>query len=176
MIQRTPDETRAEYQSDMGCKLGRTFYAMFSELGELHNNWGDYLELFGRSPERVDVLNKTAPSFFGRYQTVLWEHIIMHLARLTDSPKAMGRDNLSILALPDLIEDSVFAAQVQSLVDQALAKCDFVKSWRNNVLAHKDLDFALKRSTGRAVEPVSRLRVKQGIDSVGDVLIASSLN
>jgi hypothetical protein len=35
----------------------------------------------------------------------LWEQTLLHIAGLTDRPKSLGKENLTILNLPELVND-----------------------------------------------------------------------
>jgi hypothetical protein len=51
---RTADDANEEYTRRMGEPLGLIFGALWQELTWLHVKWGEYVELFGKSFERVD--------------------------------------------------------------------------------------------------------------------------
>jgi AbiU2 len=99
----TEDEVRDEYIRRMGRPLGAVFSALTRELVWLHVKWGEYMELFGTSPERIELLNNAAPTFFGIVQNIMWEDSMRHIARLTDPPKSVRKENLTIKTLPDLV-------------------------------------------------------------------------
>jgi hypothetical protein len=65
----------------------------------------EYRKLYGESAERVAFLNETAGFFFRVVQDVLWDDILLHIARLTDPPKQGVYENLTLLRLPSLIDD-----------------------------------------------------------------------
>ena len=71
--------------------------------------------------------------------------------------------NLSIRILPSLIGDSTLAAEVQTLVDDVIAKSATAREHRNKRLAHQDLAHSLALA-----------HTKQGIsrEQVGAVLEA----
>jgi hypothetical protein len=60
--------------------------------------WGEYVELFGTKPSRIDLRNRAAGGFFRVVQDGLWEDVLLHVARLTDAPRSGGRANLTIRA------------------------------------------------------------------------------
>jgi hypothetical protein len=127
----------------MGEDLGRFYHALSNELAWLYLKWGEYEALFGTKPSRIDLINKAAGEFFRIIQDGLWEDALLHIARLTDSPRSVGKDNLSIRGLPALIEKPELRQTVQELVDVALQKTGFARDWRNRHIAHKDLKLAL---------------------------------
>jgi hypothetical protein len=140
----------------------------------LHFDWLEYTELFGTKPERIVLLNEVAPQFFRLLQDRLWEMTLLHLARLTDPQKSMGKDdktNLSIKALPDLITDAKLKEQVAKLVDEAVKSTEFARDWRNRLIGHRDLKLALQQPTTPLVE-ASREDVKKALKAIAAVLNA----
>ena len=165
------DEVKNEQITAMGPALGEEFHALYEELFWLCEKWREYQGLFGTSEKRIDLLNEAAPAFFVYLQNTLWEDALLHLSRLTGPPRTMGRDNLTIRRLPDLITDAGLQQHVAALVDTAVAKSAFAHDWRNRHIAHRDLPLALARATpGLAF--ASRLQVQDSITAVGDVLNA----
>lgn len=136
----------------MGAGLGHVYTALSNELVWLHLKWANYLALFGTSSERVALLNQTAGSFFHAIQDVMWNDLLLGLARLSDPPRTAGRDNLSVTCLPDLVTGTPIQATVASQVALVLEHVQFARDWRNRHLAHRDLARAI---AGREAEPLS---------------------
>ena len=103
----TAEEQRQECIQQMGDTLGCQFHALWQEVAWLYSKWAEYLELFGTSPFRVELLNSAAPGFFRIVQDTLWEDTILHIARLTDRPESFGKANLTIRRLPGLVDDAI---------------------------------------------------------------------
>jgi hypothetical protein len=133
------NETRNEYVQRMGPDLGQLQYELFCELSHLHFKWGQYRELFGKNRERIDLLNKVAPVFFGYLQRTLFEDILLHLTRLTDPPQLGRHDNLTVKRLPSLIQDQGLKARVGAALQDTINKCKFARDWRDRRVAHADL-------------------------------------
>jgi len=92
-----------EHLDALGPDLGHVYHALYNECAWLHIKWHQYLVLYGTKPERIDLLNRSAGLFFRIVQDTLWEDTLLHLARLTDRPTSMGKNNLSVQRLPSLI-------------------------------------------------------------------------
>ena len=103
----------------MPTELDRLFKALWQELAWIHVKWQTYRDLFGHSPERIDLLNKTAPAFFHRIHGSLWEDILLHLCRITDPRQTMSRQNLSLTRLPDAIPDVSCRSEVEEFVERS---------------------------------------------------------
>ena len=169
----TPDEARSDYIQQMGEPLGKTFYALWQDLAYLYMKWSEYVELYGKKPTRIELLNKSAPLFFRIVQDSLWEDTLLHIARLADPEKSRGKSNLSIQALPGLIGDPNTKKSVTEKVAVAIDKAKFCREWRNRHIAHRDLCLALKEGAN-PLPPASRAKVKEALGAIADVLNAVS--
>src|SRR6266852_9986421 len=52
-------------------RLREVWAFLHSEVIWLHGRWEIYNQLYGESPGRIDLLNKTAPTFFAILQGIL---------------------------------------------------------------------------------------------------------
>jgi hypothetical protein len=171
-------EVGAENTEKMGEALGSQYTELWQELAHLHARWAEYVELFGTKEERVELLNKAARVFFRVVQDDLWEATLLHIARLTDPPRSMGRkdrENLTIQNLPKLIEDATLKAEVLNLIDIARRETEFCRDWRNRHIAHRDLDLALKRPA-TPLATGSRLKVKVALNAIINVMHAIEIH
>jgi hypothetical protein len=169
MAYRTDEEAAKHYIEKMGGALGAEFHALWTEVVWLHWNWGEFVELFGSKPSRVELLNQTAPAFFRLIQDSLWEITVLRIARLTDPAKSRGRANLTIRNLPDLVDDAIARQAVTALIDLAVSRASFCRDWRNRHIAHHDLDLALNRAAA-PLEFASRQRVSEALSMIAKVL------
>lgn len=123
--------------------LGPVYHALHNDLTGLHVKWQEYRTLFAHSPDRVELLNQTAGMFFRVIQDVMWHDVLLHIARLTDPPRSVGRNNLTLFALSPNITDASLADKVEQLANVAKTTSVFARDWRNRRLAHHDLAVAL---------------------------------
>lgn len=164
----TADEAKAECIAKLGADLGEHYSALWQELAWIHSKWVEYVTLFGANEQRIEMLNETAPRFFRTVQDSLWEDVLLHLARLTDSPRSAGKDNLSVRRLPST-ELLKAEPQFAQLVAASVSATNFARDWRNRRLAHRDLALAL----GKQVEPLapaSRLAVSEALTALVAVM------
>ncbi len=165
------EDVQARYLAAMGSELGTFYTALCNELIWLYAKWLEYRKLYAQSPERIDLLNEAASSFFGMIQAVLWDDILLHLARLTDKRGSGDRTNLTIQRLPDLVTDTQLQARLQLLVTAALETCAFLENWRNKRLAHADLKLALDAGA-ELLPPISRQQLGEALAAVAAVVNA----
>jgi hypothetical protein len=170
MGSRTADEMEQDAMRSMGVPLGKLYSALWQEVAWLFAVWQEYVELYGTKPSRVHLLNQASPLFFRIAQDTMWERTLLHICRVTDRPKTFGtKDNLTIQALPTLIENPDVRRHVTDLIQHAIKASSFCRDWRNRYIAHKDLGIAF----GTAAEPLafaSRKCVRQALDAIAAVL------
>ena len=165
------DEVKQEILDKLGPTLGPTFHALYEEVTSLHMKWGEFKKLYGHSREEIDLLNQIAPFFFRVVQDIMWDDIVLHIARLADPPVSSGKFHLTLRNLPPLISDRCLAAKVDRLVQDALSKSAFARQLRNRRLAHRELELALDPN---AVSPLggNRKQVEDALAAVGSVMNA----
>ena len=170
MTTRTAEEIKSHYIEKMGSALGSQFEALWQEFVWLNKKWSEYVELFGNKPTRVKLLNQAAPAFFRMVQDLIWEDVLLHLARVTDAPTTLKRHNLTIRSLPKLV-DTAIQENIEGLVGVATERTSFCRDWRNRRIAHSDLQLRL-RDNADPLEGASRNHVNAALIAVADVLNA----
>jgi len=58
--ERTADQVRKEHLDKLGPQLGPIFSELRDDFAWLQVKWGEYRELYGTSPERIDLMNSAA--------------------------------------------------------------------------------------------------------------------
>lgn len=165
----TAEQVREDCIRTMGPELGDLYCDLYNELAWLHVKWQQYRELFGKDASRIDLLNRAAPLFFGFLQKTLLEDVLLHLARLTDPPQSMGRDNLTVRRLPPLVADPALRAEVDGRLQSAMGSCEFARDWRNRRLAHADLSTS-RQQHPMPLAPASRRSVEEALEGMRDLL------
>jgi len=165
----TRDDIEREYVEAMGPELGRVCAALYHDVVWLHMRWAMYRQLFAKSDRRIALLNDTAGMFFGFFQRVLFEDIVLGLARLVDPCQSKGKDNLSLQRIQKLVKDPQIKSDIRTLTDAAVAACASMRCWRNRRIAHRDLSLAL----ATAAEPlpgISHTAIEEALCAVRDLL------
>jgi hypothetical protein len=163
------EEVEQQHLDALGSTLGPLYHALYNEVTWLHAKWLEYRKLFAHSPKRIELLNQASGFFFRMIQGVLWEDVLLHIARLTDPPRHGKYGNLTLRQLPRAVPDAQVAADVKSLVNKAKSNSIFARRWRNRRLAHSDLRLALERGA-EALPGVSRQHVEDALASFRAVL------
>lgn len=156
----------------MGEPLGKQYTVLFRELTALHLYWKEFIELFGTNDKRIDRLNRSAPGFFQMVQEQQFETNMLHIARLTDPPKSVGKDNLTFLNLPNLVTDTSLKDHLDLLVEEAKTKTEFCREWRNRRFAHQDLLLATRDPKAVKLDAPRKETVNAALAALADVLNA----
>ena len=173
-MERNPEEARQADIEKMGEPLGSVYSALWQEVSLIHVYWNEYVELFGTTAKRINLLNETAPSFFRMLQDELWEMFLLQLARITDPPSSSGKrgsSNLTIQALPALTSDLKLKENLTKFIDEAIRLTAFCRDWRNRRIAHRDLKLALEQPT-LPLAAATRAQVKAALTAIAAVLNA----
>jgi hypothetical protein len=99
--------------------------------------------LFQGTDLKRNLLQTTAPTFFGDLNRLFIEHLVLHICRLTDNAQTMGRKNLTVKFL---IEHSDFSAAPATLgkLQQISANIhsfrELILPARNRFISHVDLE------------------------------------
>lgn len=165
MTQQTADQIRARHVESMGCALGELFYLLQQDIFQLYVQWNEYVDAFGTNEKRVNLLNRAAGGFARSIQDALWADVLLGLTRLTDPPMSVGKANLTVTRIPNLLEDDL-RESVQKLVAAAVESTAFARDWRNRYFAHRDLQHAIN-ANAVPLEAASRLKVKQALEAIG---------
>jgi hypothetical protein len=80
----TPEESLQHYVETMGADLGSVFHRLLNDCTWLHLKWNEFVELFGKNPAQLRLLNSAAPAFFGEVEDIWWDDLL-RLSRLTDN-------------------------------------------------------------------------------------------
>ena len=174
MATQTADESKAENIAKMGQPLGEQFSALWQEIAGLHSRWGEFVELYGSKKSRIDLLNQTAPAFFRFTQDALAEQTLLHISRLVDPPYSVGnkqKTNLTLRNLPELIDDGILKAEVETLTNEAVKLAEFSKTWRDKLLAHRDLRLAMGENS-TAIPEATIKEISEVLEAMAKVMNA----
>lgn len=175
MNHQTAAEAKAIYVAKMGDELGEQFAELWQEVVYLHRKWSEYVILFGTKPERLKILNQSAPVFFRMMQDVLWEETLLHIACITDRSATGGKKNLTLQNYPALTNDQALKDKLAPLLEEITAKSEFCRDWRNRRIAHRDLAVALDKPA-KPLENGSRTQVNELLELIAKTMNAVQLH
>lgn len=150
----------------MGSDFGALFYSLYNEISWLTYKWVEFRELYGSKESRIELMNKTAPFFFYTVQKVLWENLLLGIARITDPPKSFKKKNTTLLAIKQHLEDPEIRTEFDNCIADILAEGQFCRDWRNRWIAHMDYELGVNRGNAKPLERASRLKLRLTIEKI----------
>jgi hypothetical protein len=136
----------------MPANISKVFEVIEKETIWLHEQWAIFGQLFFKSSERIDLLNKCASSFFALIGEVILNDMQLTLCKLTDPASTLTRagtfDNLSLRQLQQRVKASEpkLAGRLKKLLKQLEVKCKPSRKWRDKFGAHLDLATATQKA------------------------------
>ncbi|UJB19227.1 MULTISPECIES: hypothetical protein [Lysobacter] len=116
------------------------------EVTWLHGRWAIYRQLYGTTPERVDILNRAAGTFAFMLQDVLLDDVQLGLSKLGDPPTSLGtKKNLTLSRLcNEVVATGNLTTELPPLLAAYNKACAQAKKRRNRRIAHFDLNTMLR--------------------------------
>src|SRR5689334_19680682 len=106
------------------------FTRLRRDLTQAHSLWRTYVALFTGNAKKGELLNETAPEFFGLVQDMLIAQIVLSLTRLADATKAtLGFKRLLTEHRGDLAPAVV--AQAEEALAEFQGACEPLFNWRH---------------------------------------------
>ena len=143
-----------------------------SEVVWLHGRWIICRQLYGTSPERIDILNRSASTFFNVFQKTLLHDVQLSLSKLGDSAGSGKRKNLTLAALLAGLEgigESSVVYKLAPLVATFDDACMNLRHRRNKWIAHFDLETMLE-SKVKPLEGPSRAEIEAALEALRNVM------
>ena len=161
----TTEQIKEEMIQKLGTDFGSLFYSLYNEITWLTFKWIEFRELYGTKESRFELMNKVAPFFFFTIQKVLWENLLLGVARITDPPETMGKKNTTLKALGQYLQDD-FKTEIEGDLNDILTESKFCRDWRNRWIAHMDYELSVDRQNARPLEPATRQKLRVTIEKI----------
>jgi hypothetical protein len=143
--------------------------ALQNEVSGIHFYWITYRQLFGRSNERIELLNECAPEFFYIVQDTLLKDIQLSLVKLADRVKTMGNENATLERLSNEIAALPNGPLTANLLIEYRKRCQAITERRHKQLAHSDLRTFLQQhghQMGIEVTGPSRQEIEGALEAL----------
>ena len=115
---------------------------------------------------RIELLNKSAPSFFFLVQKTLIDSVILDIAKLTDPIESCKKKNITLRAIPNYIDDEIFKSEIQNEIDNLTNKIQFLRDKRNQMISHMDFEYYLGPKKATTTELVTKNEIDTAIKSL----------
>ena len=135
---------------------------------ELHVKWKIFRQLFGKSEQRVALLNDFAPDFFSIVHDSILYDIFLTISRLTDPAETGGWKNLTFRRLMKMLEAEGrgnLVTKLTPVLEAIEEKCKPIRPWRNKRIAHKDFGSRLKYEPD-PVPGISRQMIEEALAAI----------
>ena len=138
-------EVRFGYSDKVPEEIREAFCSISNNTANIKSKIDLYDELFMKT-ETVKLLNDSAPYAFELIRESLAADIMMSIFRLLDPERSCGNENASITLLQKKVS-SYSVVGVNDKVNRLMDLKDQVKSYRNKILAHNDLELVVSPAT-----------------------------
>lgn len=168
----------------MGEEAGTVYGLLCKELWELSRERDTYQALFGAGTADFNLINESAPDFFGLVQRLLFESIALRIEKLAQpASSGNGQQNVTFSKLLQMLDLNLFRF-FRPINQTSLSDLDKIRSgifdlknlagpfkvWRHKVIAHSDLKHATEGFpplfTGNQVEAASS-RIHELLSEIG---------
>lgn len=162
----TAEEIKDEMINKLGIDFGSLFYSVYNEITWLTFKWIEFRELYGTKESRFELMNKVSPFFFFIVQKVLWENLLLGIARITDPPMTMGKKNTTLRALGQYLQEDNFKSEFEKDLNDILTESKFCRDWRNRWIAHLDYELAVNRQNTKPLDLATRQKLKGTMEKI----------
>ena len=119
--------------------LGYLYTHLYSAWFEMTRDYGDYRTLM--AIENIHIFQEYAGDFAWRLHKALIDSVLLQMFRITDPKGKKGRENITIRALPDLLNDHDKRI-TKPLVNEAIGIIEPMRHrYRNKVAVHFDQNY-----------------------------------
>lgn len=126
------------------------FEILKKDIIRCHYYWNLHNQFFEKGESRINIINKTVPSFFIMLKYLIEDYLTLELSRLTDQVVKGKNMNLSFYYLLDQLKNEI-TEELQKILSDLLKKLSSTtkqfRNLRNKIVAHRDLEF-IKRDEG----------------------------
>jgi hypothetical protein len=159
---------KGDCMSKIPADIDEIFHELKTEITWLHARWIMYRQLFANSPQRIDLLNECASTFFYTIQDVLIGEVQIAMSKLTDRARTVRHENLSLEQLQERVEnhgETGLQPTLRKILDELHQKCQPFRTWRNKRLAHLDLTTVMQ-SVLNPLPGISRQMIEEALELV----------
>ncbi|WP_439882152.1 hypothetical protein ACSX1A_03105 [Pontibacter sp. MBLB2868] len=172
---KTAEEVKQEMIDKMGIDFGSLFYSLRNELLWLTYRWIEFRELYGTKETRIEIMNSSAPFLFYTIQNVLWENLLLGVAKVMDRPESRGKKNITFKSIPLFIKEQPFHDEIMSIFINLETESSFCRDWRNRWIAHKDHALSVDEGSAKPLEVATRLKFRTVLELMHELYNKVSL-
>ncbi len=119
--------------------LKNTFLAFRDQCIWLRTCFNTFTALYESGDATDQVLTRTAPLFFHDLNLILVDYCLLQICKLTDPPRSVGRDNLTVKHINELLKAQNKLTPAISAASDGLAQYrNLINDSRNRLISHAD--------------------------------------
>jgi len=157
------------YDSRLPEEIREIFMWLCQDLASLQDKWCFYLELYS-SEENAMLLSDLARYAFQIIEEMARYDITMAICRMSDPPKSLGKDNISIPTLIQKCRDIDYdISGINALKECFLKACEPVREYRNKRVAHHDYNTTIQPHDN-LLPDIGRKQIEKIIQLASEIL------
>jgi hypothetical protein len=145
------------------CTFDEALQEVSQEIAWLKLRWHTYLALFGRDEGRINVLNERSGFIFGIYQQVLWDAVLLAIAKLLGHHKSAGKAVICLEQGIVALTGDAGKAELSRKFNDLRQKHKRIIAHRDQRIAHTDVEVALNPE---ALDGISREQVREAVRDI----------
>ena len=146
---------------------------LFREIVWLHGRWIMYRQLYGTSPERLDLLRNCAETFFDIAHNMLLHDVQLSISKLGDPANGYrGKQNLTLHALRQAVAESgnqLLLNDLDKELEHFANASAMIRNRRNTWIAHYDRPTMLEAEIKPLTGP-SRAEIEQALAALRAIM------
>ncbi len=147
------------------------FVAFRDECIWLRTCYDTFHALFGGNEETERVLKRTAQMFFTDLNVMMVEYWFIVASRITDPSRTMGRANLSVRNLLEVLrEHDACTLEIEAMATALQDYRNLIQEARNRLVAHADRAAFLSKALLGEHQEAALLKFLRDLQSFNDLL------
>ena len=119
--------------------LQQTFLTFREQCIWLQTCYDMHKALFESGESTTNTLSSAAPLFFHDLNLILVEYCLLQVCRITDPPKSLGKDNLTVKHINSLLQaEGLLTSEISAASDGLARYRGLISDSRNWVISHAD--------------------------------------
>lgn len=173
-INLSAEQVKEKHVSRLPADVGPLYHALYNALTTTYLSWMIFKDLFAKSKQRVDLLNRTASTLFLVISETLRRDVLVAIARMTDSA-VTGRDqrNATVAVLIEEVIPHLNETEAAALTEDGLKLreiCEPIRTRRNKTLAHADRLVAVESPDAPILPGVTMAMVDAALHAIARTL------
>ncbi|KPM48969.1 AbiU2 domain-containing protein [Jiulongibacter sediminis] len=136
-------EVKTEFITKLGIPFGNNLYFLHNRLTTLHVIFEEFNILYHEKNGNVGTINKYMPTMGLYLQNILWDYMLLEIAKFMDPPASLQKKNknISLSSSLEFIEEPNLKKKLEDKLKNLKTQTGYVKEKRNKSLSHFDFEY-----------------------------------